>query len=51
MPPGLTVSPLGGLITGMPDAAGTYAVVVTATGRDGKADDIHFTWIIARCRR
>ena len=27
--------------------AGTYAVVITATGRDGKADSSYFNWIIA----
>jgi type II secretory pathway pseudopilin PulG len=47
LPPGLVVSPLGGLITGTPTAAGTYPVVITATGRDGKADNVQFTWIIA----
>lgn len=47
LPPGLAVSAEGGLITGTPTLAGTYPVVIKATGQDGKADDTAFTWIIA----
>jgi hypothetical protein len=46
LPPGLNLSLSGGLITGTPTTAGTYAVVITATGVDGRADSTSFTWLV-----
>jgi type II secretory pathway pseudopilin PulG len=46
LPPGLNLSSGGGLITGTPTTAGTYAVVITATGVDGRADSTSFTWLV-----
>lgn len=50
LPPGLIISAGGGLITtaSKPVTAGVYAVVVTVTGRDGKADSTSFTWTVAQ---
>lgn len=47
LPPGLTVAPDTGLISGTPTTAGTYNVVVKVTDRDTLTDDSSFTWTVA----
>ncbi len=37
LPPGLSLGPVSGVITGAPNAAGTFDVVVLATANDGSA--------------
>jgi prepilin-type N-terminal cleavage/methylation domain-containing protein len=46
LPPGLSISLGGGLISGTPTAAGAYTVVVKVTDSDLKTDDSTFTWTV-----
>jgi GH25 family lysozyme M1 (1,4-beta-N-acetylmuramidase) len=45
LPAGISVS-AGGLVTGWPDSPGTYPVSVTATGSQGAAGSVSFTWTV-----
>jgi len=47
LPPGMTISPTTGLISGTPTSVGTYAVIVTAS-EGGSSDSQSFTWTIIR---
>jgi hypothetical protein len=47
LPPGLTLAPSTGAITGTPTTAGTYTVTVKVTDRDKATDDATFTWTVA----
>jgi kumamolisin len=47
LPPGLSIAPSSGLITGTPTAAGTYSSVVTAEDGNGATGSASFTWSIA----
>ncbi|MEU4746769.1 S8 family serine peptidase, partial [Actinosynnema sp. NPDC023658] len=46
LPPGLSISPTTGLISGTPTTAGTYTVTATATDSAGKAGTTTFTWTV-----
>jgi hypothetical protein len=46
LPPGLTVDPSTGTVTGTPTAAGTYTVTITATDDSGYAAEVTFPWTI-----
>ena len=46
LPPGLTLAPSTGLITGTPSTAGTYGVTVTATDASGTSRGVSFNWTI-----
>jgi hypothetical protein len=47
LPPGLSITPGTGAITGTPSTAGSYPVTVVVTDRDKKTDDATFTWAVA----
>ena len=51
LPPGLSLDPATGLITGTiassASAAGPYAVVITATDPSGRSDQASFSWSVA----
>jgi cellulose 1,4-beta-cellobiosidase len=47
LPGGLSVNSASGLISGTPNAAGTFTVSVTATDTTGAAGSVSFTWTIA----
>jgi hypothetical protein len=46
LPPGLTVDPNTGSVTGTPTTAGTYTVTITATDTDGYTGNASFSWTI-----
>ena len=46
LPPGLSVDPTAGTVSGTPTTAGTYAVFLTATDGAGYAATTSFTWTI-----
>jgi prepilin-type N-terminal cleavage/methylation domain-containing protein len=46
LPPGLTISSGGGLISGVPTTAGVYTVHVTVADFESKTDDSTFTWTV-----
>ena len=46
LPPGLTLDPNTGVVTGAPSATGTYAVTVTATDGFNLVGTAAFTWTI-----
>ena len=46
LPPGLSVDPAAGTISGTPTTAGTYPVVVTATDDSGFSAEVSFTWTV-----
>lgn len=46
LPPGLTLAPSTGLITGTPTTAGTYGVTVTAADAPGTSRGVSFNWTI-----
>ena len=46
LPPGLTLAPSTGLITGSPSTAGTYGVTVTAADASGTSRGVSFNWTI-----
>ncbi|WP_433725363.1 putative Ig domain-containing protein [Actinoplanes sp. CA-051413] len=48
LPPGLTLDPGTGTITGTPTTVGSSSVTVVVTDRDSKTDDATFTWAIAQ---
>jgi Putative Ig domain len=47
LPPGLSINPSSGLITGTPSAPGTFSVTVTATDSTGASGSATFTWSIS----
>jgi hypothetical protein len=46
LPPGLTLAPSTGLITGTSSTAGTYGVTVTAADASGTSRGVSFNWTI-----
>jgi hypothetical protein len=46
LPPGLSMAPGSGLITGTPTASGTYSTVVTAEDGNGATGSASFLWSI-----
>jgi len=46
LPPGLTLDPVTGLITGTPTTAGTFPVTVTVSDGTGVSDHAGFAWTI-----
>ena len=46
LPPGLSIDPSSGSITGTPTTAGTYPVTITATDSAGFTGSATFTWTI-----
>ncbi|MGH1488533.1 MAG: Ig domain-containing protein [Acidimicrobiales bacterium] len=46
LPPGLSIAPETGQITGVVDAAGTASVTVTVTAEEGPSSDIAFIWTV-----
>jgi hypothetical protein len=50
LPPGLSISPATGLISGTPAIAGTYNTTVTATDTTSATGTAAFTWTIAPAR-
>ncbi|HTJ39530.1 MAG TPA: discoidin domain-containing protein [Dactylosporangium sp.] len=46
LPPGLSINAATGVISGGPNAAGTYNVTVTATDTTGAAGTATFTWTV-----
>ncbi len=46
LPPGLSIDPATGTVSGTPTTAGSYAVTVTATDDAGFAGSASFTWTI-----
>ena len=46
LPPGLSVDPSSGSITGTPTTAGSYPVIITATDNAGYSGNTDFTWTI-----
>jgi hypothetical protein len=46
LPPGLSINPSTGLITGNPSAIGTYMVSVTAVSGVGSSNFTTFTWTV-----
>ena len=46
LPPGLSIDPTSGSITGTPTTAGTYPVTITATDSAGFTGTTTFTWTI-----
>ena len=51
LPPGLSISPTSGLISGTPTTAGSYAVQVSATDAEGASAASSFTWTVAAANR
>ena len=47
LPPGLSIDPTSGSITGTPTTGGTYTVTITATDDAGYSGSATFTWTIA----
>lgn len=48
LPPGLSLAAGTGAVTGTPTTAGSWSVVVVVTDRDGKTDDVTFTWTVTQ---
>ena len=46
LPPGLSINPTTGLISGTPTVAGSYTITVTVTDCTGATSTINFTWPI-----
>jgi hypothetical protein len=46
LPPGLSIDPASGLITGTLTTAGTYPATVTATDTSGSTGSCSFTWTV-----
>ncbi len=46
LPPGLTVDPSAGTISGAPTTAGTYEVTITATDNSGFSAEVSFSWTV-----
>jgi subtilase family serine protease len=46
LPPGLSIAPKSGLITGRPTASGTFSAVVTAEDGNGATGSTSFSWSI-----
>ncbi len=46
LPPGLSIDPSSGVISGTPTTGGSYAVTITATDDAGFAGSETFTWVI-----
>jgi hypothetical protein len=46
LPPGLSIDPSAGVISGNPTTGGTYAVTITATDGSGASGSASFTWTI-----
>jgi hypothetical protein len=47
LPPGLSIGPATGLISGSPAGAGTFSVTVTATDTTGAHGSATFTWTVS----
>ncbi len=47
LPPGLSISPTSGLISGTPTTAGSYTVQVSATDAQGASASSSFQWTVA----
>ena len=47
LPPGLAIDPSSGLISGVPAAAGSYEVTVSAVDGQASAGEVTFTWTVA----
>ena len=48
LPPGLTLAPGTGLISGTPTTAGSFAVTATANDGRGGSASVQFTWAVAQ---
>jgi len=46
LPPGLTIAPSTGLISGTPTTAGSYTVTITVTDGTGASGSTTFTWTV-----
>ena len=46
LPPGLTIAPSTGIVSGTPTTGGSFAVTVTATDSSGFAGTTSFTWTV-----
>jgi hypothetical protein len=46
LPPGLSIDPSSGIITGTPTTGGTFAVTITATDNAGATGSATFNWVI-----
>ena len=46
LPPGLSIDPSSGVISGNPTTGGTYSVTITATDGSGASGSASFTWTI-----
>ena len=47
LPPGLSIDPSSGIITGTPTTGGTFAVTITATDNAGFSGTATFNWVIS----
>jgi prepilin-type N-terminal cleavage/methylation domain-containing protein len=51
LPPGLTITPATGVVSGTPTTAGPFTVTVTATNQFNKQGSASFTWTIVAATR
>ena len=46
LPPGLTINPVTGIVTGVPTIPGVYSVTITVTDNEGDTGSISFDWTV-----